>query len=407
MNSRSSAILFSAVVAASCVVVLWLCQSLAAQAPSGRQQTRAEVNYKNPLTTEGPSSAQETSEREQAEAELRKGTALTSKGLFSEAIPHLLAARGRVSNDYAASFNLALSYVGTHDFKQALHVLDDLRRAGHDGADVENLLAQAYLGNGQPTEAFAALQRAAAITPQNEKLYLFVAEACMDHQDYALGLKLVDMGLRNLPQSARLHYERGLLLSQLDEFDRAKEDFQLAAQLASGNEIGYLSAAHEKLLEGNIPEALRVARGGVSQGFQNPVLLTILGEALLRSGVSPDQPDFVEAQSSLEKAVAERPNDPSSQIALGQIYLMAGRLDDAISHLEKARQMKPGQPSVYANLAKAYRRRGDLGKAQDALATLAQLNQAQAERIRSAPGDRKMSYGGSPGRTAEEAEPHR
>ncbi len=185
-----------------------------------------------------------------------------------------------------------------------------------------------------------------------------------------------------------------MLLSQLDEFDRAKEDFQLARQFAPESEIGYLSAAHEMLFEGNIQEALRAARDGINKGFENPVLLTVLGEALLRSGVSPDQPEFKEAQISLEKAVAKRPNDPSSQIALGEIYLLAGRLDDAITHLEKVREMKPGQPSVYANLAKAYRRHGDVQKAKDALATLVQLNQAQAERIRSAPGDRKVGYGG-------------
>lgn len=394
MNWRASARLFHTVVAAA-GVLLWVCQPATAQGPPGKQQMQTDLNRQIPGGTEAVSSSQGRMEAEQAEIELRKGTELTSKGLFSEAIPHLLAARGRVLNEYAANFNLALCYMGVRDFRQALQVLDDLRRAGRDGADVENLLAQAYMGSGQPAEAFAALQRAATITPQNERLYLFVAEACMDQQDYAAGLKVVDMGLRNLPQSARLHYERGIFLLQLDQFDRAKGDFQLARRLAPESEIGYLSAAHEMVFEGNIPEALRAARDGINKGFENPVLLTILGEALLRSGVSPDQPEFKEAQISLEKAVAKRPNDPSSQIALGEIYLLAGRLDEAIAHLEKARQMKPGQPSVYANLAKAYRRHGDLQKAQDALATLAQLNQAQAERIRSAPGDRKVGYSGS------------
>jgi predicted Zn-dependent protease len=355
---------------------------------------QTDLNRQIPGQPNAVSSSQGRVEAEQAEIELRKGTELTSKGLFGKAIPHLLAARGRVLNEYAAGFNLALCYMGIRDFRKALQVLDDLRRAGRDGTDVENLLAQAYVGSGQPTEAFAALQRAAAITPQNERLYLFVAEACMDQQDYAAGLKVVGMGLHNLPQSARLYYERGMLLSQLDQFDRAKGDFQLARQLAPESEIGYLSTAHEMLFEGNIPEALRAVRDGINRGFENPVLLTILGETLLRSGVGPDQPEFKEAQISLEKAVAERPNDPSSQIALGEIYLLADRLDEAISHLEKARQMQPDRPVVYANLAKAYQRHGDEPAAQRALAILEKLNLARAEHIRSAPGERKMSYGG-------------
>jgi tetratricopeptide (TPR) repeat protein len=376
------------------IVTSWACEPSIAQVPVDRQRSQTGLNQ-NLTSPQVASSEQDRDGAFQAEDELWKGTALSRKGLFSEAIPHLLEARGRVSNEYAASFNLALCYVGIREFKQAIQVMDDLRRSGHDGAEIENLRAQAYIGQGQPKEGFASLQKAAALTPQNEKLYLFVADASMDQQDYALGLKIVDIGLLNLPLSPSLHYERGMLLSQLDEFDRAKEDFQLARKLAPGSEIGYLSAAQEELLAGNLPEAIRAARESISKGFQNPILLTILGEALLRSGVNPDQPEFVDAQTALQKSVAERPNDPSSQIALGKLCLAAGRLDEAIAHLEKARQLKPGQPSVYANLAKAYQRHGDSQAAEDALAALAQLNQEQAERIRSAPGDRKMSYGGT------------
>jgi tetratricopeptide (TPR) repeat protein len=343
---------------------------------------------------------------QEAEAELQTGTALTRKGAFEEAIPHLLAARGRVANEYAASFNLALSYVGTSQFKKAIQILNDLRNGGHDGVDVENLLTQAYIGNAQPQQALLSLQKAAALSPRNEKLYAFVADACMDNKDYRLGLKVVDVGLRDLPQSARLHYERAMFLTQLDQFDQARPAFELAAKLAPGSEIGYLALAHEELFEGNIPDAIRTAREAVGKGYQNHALLTVLGEALIRSGISPGQPEFAEAQISLEKAVASQPNDPTSQIALGSLYLASGRLEDAIAHLEIARHLEPGQPSVYANLAKAYERRGDTRSAQEALAALEKLNQEQANRIRSAPGDRKAGYAGGALPEETSATPH-
>ena len=344
---------------------------------------------------ESNASSPSESETAQASDELQRGTALTRQGRFREAIQHLMAAQGMVRNEYALEFNLSLCYVGVGEHKKAIPILDGLRRHGHENADVENLLAQAYIGNDQGNEAMAAVERAAAISPQNEKLFTFVADACSDNQDFELGFKVVERGLRNLPQSARLHYERGMFLTQLDQFDSAKADFELAGKLGQGGEIGYLAAAHENLLGGNIPEAIRIAREGRKQGFQNPALLVILGKALLRSGIVPGQPEFTEAQSALEKAVSERPNDAGSRIALGQIDLMDGSLDDAIAHLEAARQMRPDQPSIYVSLAKAYQRKGDSQRAQEALAKLESLNQAQAERIRSAPGERKMSYGGN------------
>lgn len=298
-------------------------------------------------------------------------------------------------NEYALEFNLSLCYVGVGDYKKAILILDGLRRQGHADANVENLLAQAYVGNGQDADALAAVERAASISPQDEKLFTFVADACMDRQDFEFGLKVIDLGLARLPQSARLHYARATFLSELDQLDRAKADFAEASKLGQGTEIGYLAASQQDMLEGNIGDAIRVAREGIKQGIQNPALLEILAKALLRSGVTPGQPEFNEAQSALERSVSEHPNDAGAQIALGQAYLLASRLDDAIAHLELARLMKPERPSIYASLAKAYQRKGDSQRAAQAFQTLESLNQAQAERIRSAPGERKMTYGGS------------
>src|SRR5258708_6259532 len=250
----------------------------------------------------------------EAEAEVQKGTALTTRGSFVEAIPHLLAARGRVSNDYAASFNLSLCYVATGQPKQAIPILTTLRADGYDSADVNNLLAQAYIGDGQSQKALEALLRAANFTPENEKLYLFVADACMDKQAYALGLQVVNLGLQHLPDSARLHYERGMCLASLDQFDAGKSDFELAGKLAPDSDVAFVASAQEKMFEGSITEAIAVAREGIKKGHQDYVLLTLLGEALLRSGISPGQPEFAEAREALGKSVVQHPSYASSQL---------------------------------------------------------------------------------------------
>lgn len=374
---------------AAALLISTFCAAMSAQNPIPNKQIPA---GQDSLIQSPDRTAESGTDPEQ---ELQRGTALTRRGSFSEAIPHLLAARGRVANEYAATFNLALCYLGTNQFKSAIDVLNALRASGHDGADVENLLSQAYIGNSQPEDALAALEKAAALTPQNEKLYAFVADACSDRKQYRLGLKVVAVGLQHMPQSARLHYERAVFLAQLDALDQAKEEFELAASLAPGSEIAALASAHEHLLSGDIPETVRIAREAVRQGFENPALLTILGEALIRSGVSPGQPDFLEAQTVLNEAVAKQPQDPASQIALGSLDLDAGQLETSIQHLETARQLDPENPAVYANLAKAYQRHGDAQLAQNALTKLQQLNQQQADRINSAPGDRKLGYASS------------
>lgn len=347
------------------------------------------VAFGSPGTSEGSAP--------QSETELATGTALTRTGRFTDAIPHLLAARGHVVNEYAADFNLALCYVATDQPKLAIPILTEIRTNSHDNAEVNDLLAQAYVGDTQNQKAFESLQRAASFTPGNEKIYMFVADACMGKKAYALGMQVVDLGLKHLQDSARLHFERAMFLSLLDQFDNAKNDFDLARKLAPDSDVAFIATAQEAMFGGNVPEAIRSAREGIAKGHDNFMLLTLLGEALLRSGITPGQPGFEEARQALEKAVAERPNYPSSQLALGKLYLVANRLGDAVAHLEVARQLDPGNPSIYSNLAAAYRKQGDTQKAKEALATLAQLNAARAEKIRTAPGDRKASYAGTAG----------
>jgi predicted Zn-dependent protease len=356
------------------------------------QSTRPAPNV--PRRQNGAQDESMVGEQRNAASELRTATDLTRRGSFTEAIPHLIAARGRTSNEYAAAFNLAICYLGTNQFQQAIVVLNSLREAGHDNADVLNLLAQAQIGNGQPHDALDSLEKAALLTPKNEKLYLFVADACMDRREYALGVKVVGLGLQNISQSARLHYERGVFLASLDQFDLGKADFDLARKLAPQSDIGFMAAAHEAFLEGDMNEAIKAAREGTAHNPENPVLLSILGEALTRAGATPGQPEFNDALAALEKAVMANPNNASSQVALGKLYLMSDRLEDAIAHLETARQLAPGTASPYSYLAKAYQRRGETKRAQEMREVLGNLNQAKAEKIGSAPGDRKSSYAG-------------
>jgi tetratricopeptide (TPR) repeat protein len=361
------------------LIALCACSSSPAQSAPGRQQSQ-------PKPSPNASAASTP-----ANEELQTGTDLTRQGHFREAIPHLLAAQNRVSNEFAADFNLALCYTATSQYDKAIGILVNLSSAAHPSAGVYNLLAQAYVGNGQPEQAFTGLQQAADLDPASEKLYVLVADACMDHQNYALGIKVVNFGIENLPHSARLFYERGVFQTLLERGDLAAADFAQTAALAPDSDIAYMATEQRDLEEGKIPETIAAARQGIAAGYENYILLTLLGEALIRSGIAPGQPEFAEAQTTLEKSVAEHADNSRSQIALAKIYLMAGRYDDAITHLEIARQIDPANTSVYSHLAAAYRQRGQLDQAQKMLAILANLNEAQAATIRSGPSDHKAT----------------
>ena len=324
--------------------------------------------------------------------EARQGAELTRRGKFQDAIPLFLAALRDAPEDFAIKFNLALCYVALGEFDKAIQLLNSLP-GNQRNANVENLLAQSYIGTGQSDRAFTSVQRAARASPGDEKLYLYIADACNAYADYDLGLKTVDLGLEKLPRSARLHYRRAVFLSLLEAPEEANRAFDQAIKLAGGDSIGYVSAAHKNLLSGNVAEALRTARLGVRQSKPDVLLLSFLGEALIRTGVAPGDPEFVEARGALEQALADRPSYSPALIAMAKLDLMEHRWSEAIARLEAARQLEPRNPTVYSNLGQAYRLSGDQQRAGQILAILARINREDVERIRSAPGERKAVYG--------------
>lgn len=333
--------------------------------------------------------AQDTSER--PESELQEGIQSTKAGRFAEAIPHFLAARGNVAAKFAfaVEFNLGICYVGTKQFAEAIRVLKPLAEKNKQNAAVENLLAQALIGNAEKEEGWTAFEMAVKLTPRDEKLYAFVADACAEQREYALGLRLVDLGLVHLPDSARLRYQRGYFLALLDRVDEAKAEFERTIELSPDSEIAAVAETQKYFYLGDPAGTARVARKAVREGRANHIVLTALGESLLRLGAVPGEAEFSEAEGALRRAVEEKQSYPSAQIALGALLLESKYLDEAIAHLEKARELDPRSPRAYAQLGAAYKKRGELKKAEEMFQALAKLNREEAQRISNTPGDSK------------------
>ncbi len=331
-----------------------------------------------------------------AEAELQKGIALTRAGNFSEAIPHFQAAQGQVRDAFALGFNLALCYVGTGQYEPAVALLNELRSGSRSSANLESLLTLALLGQGRPEEAFAAFGRAARLAPEDEKLYLRIVESCLNNNYLDTGLKVVETGLKRLPRSAPLVFEHGILLARLDFVEEAMKELEKVPKLAPGSDVAYIAAAQKSIFESEVDEAVRIAREGINKGKQHFMLLALYGEAVILSGAEVRSREFAEARAALEQSIALSPAYVSSRMSLGKLYLMEGRVDDAIAQLNVARELDPKNSAVYSNLAAAYRRRGDTARAEEMVAILDKLNKEEIERIRNAPGDRKAGYMSNP-----------
>jgi len=303
------------------------------------------------------------------------GLSLARHELYDRAIPYFQAVQAAYPDSYDAAFNLAICYVLTKQFPQALAILNTTASQGHKTAELDNLLAEAFEGNQQVQEAINALREATQLDPKDENNYVDLATLCTNYDAYDLGLQIIQVGLHYHPESDRLIFQRGVLEAMTNHFDLAENDFQLASRLAPNKNLTYVAMGVSYMQTGHLPEAIQSLRNRIKQKPDDPILLYLLGDALIRSGTSLGDATFAEAQSALEKSVKLNPNLAASQVDLGKIYLKDNRLKDAQQKLERALAIDPKDKTALSQLAVVYRKTGKPELAGTMLTTLNKLNE--------------------------------
>jgi protein O-GlcNAc transferase len=312
-----------------------------------------------------------------ATSQFAVGLSLAQSDLPDRAIPYFELLRQHYPDSYNASYNLVVCYIGVKRFPDAISVANQLITQSHETDELDNALAEAYEENHETERAIAALRRAIELKPQDEDNYLDFANLCINHRDFDNGLKVIAVGLNVLPNSSRLTFERGVLYAMQDRFDLAESDFQKSSRLSPETNFGTVGMGVTYLETGNASKAIDLLHQRLKQNPNDASLLYLLGEALMRNGAKDGEPQYAEAQASLEKSVRLNPDLCLPHVALGEIYLDQERFDDAIVQLERARTIDPKEKSAYSHLAVAYRRAGKPEEARRILNMLKDLHQAE------------------------------
>jgi tetratricopeptide (TPR) repeat protein len=114
----------------------------------------------------------------------------------------------------------------------------------------------------------------------------------------------------------------------------------------------------------------------------NPVLLYLQADILLRNGAEPGTPNFRKAVQSAQNSVKLGPELGPAHAVLAKLYLQSGDYRQAIIECHKALEIDPAdQTSVY-HLIQALRKSGQPSEIPDLLKHLAQLRQDATEKER-------------------------
>ena len=301
------------------------------------------------------------------------GVVLGQAGAHVEAARFFGAARKSYKDPYAAGFNQALMLVDAGDDAGAVRVAQELITEGKAPAELYNLASRALVRLGRIDEAYDALRQATRLEPKAPENYVDLATICVEHDNFDLGLEIVDIGLGELPQSWVLRLQRGVLLAMKGLMTDAEKEFETARRLAPVQAVPYAALGMVWIQGGQTEKAVEVLRAELPRR-KDHVVPYIFAVALLRSGVEATSPAAAEAVAALRASIRANPSFAPAHAELGRLLLKRDELDGAISELEKATTLDPAStPALYA-LSQAYRKKGDTARAQALLSRVSTLN---------------------------------
>jgi tetratricopeptide (TPR) repeat protein len=308
-----------------------------------------------------------------AENRFQAGLILGRAGAHPEAARFFASAGAGYRDPYAVGYNETLMRVEAGDYDGAVRVAQRLIDAGLKPAELYNLVARAHLKAGRIKESYDALRTAIEIAPAVEENYIDLATICLDHQNFDLGLEIVDIGLVQRPDSALLHLQRGVMLAMRAELSQAETEFDRARRLAPDLPAPYAGLAMIWMQTGQTGRAVDVLRSEARQR-RDHVVPYMFAVVLLRSGLDPAGPESKEAVDALHASITANARFAPARSELGRLLLKRDDLDGAVTELEQAIALDPENTAAIYNLAQAYRKKGDRTRAADLLARVSALN---------------------------------
>jgi tetratricopeptide (TPR) repeat protein len=224
------------------------------------------------------------------------------------------------------------------------------------------------------------LRKAILADPTNVDAYLDFADLSYDHASMQVGIDILNAGMTQLPNEARLYLARGILYTQLGKFDLATEDFATANRLdpkltVLGAAEGLVASQQHKSAE-----ALRAFRAAAKAQPKDALTQYLLAEALSQESLHQGSSDYAEELGAAKLACRLDPSMVPAHDLLATIYLRDGRSSLAIEQSKAALAIDPKDQQALYHLILALRKTGQRDQMSSVLKQLAALrNETQSE----------------------------
>lgn len=160
--------------------------------------------------------------------------------------------------------------------------------------------------------------------------------------------------VKDAPNYAVAHYDLGLELSKLKQYDDAINEFNKALSLKPDFISAYNNLGAVYMEKGLYDEALSLLKKTVKMGLANANIYYNIGI------ISGSKGFYDESIEAFQNALRLRPNDANIRYNLGVVYFRKGLLDDAEREFRYSLNIKPDNANARYNLGALLIRQGNI-----------------------------------------------
>lgn len=221
--------------------------------------------------------------------------------------------------------------------------------------------------------SLAAFRQATVIKTDYVRAYIEIARLLDRKGDFSGSIANYNTALKYEPGNVSALREMASIYSKTGKFAEAERFFKEALTLGSNDaQTNYNMATVQLALDKPVP-ALDYAKKAVDSESTNAVYLYTYGLAGERNGMKDV------ALQQYAKSIAADPKYVKPRINLGNMYIDAKRIDDAINQLSAAYNIEKDNFEVNNNLGKAYGLKGMFDKSVDHYAKAVAKNPKDVE----------------------------
>jgi tetratricopeptide (TPR) repeat protein len=224
-------------------------------------------------------------------------------------------------------------------------------------------------------DAMALIAKYNPILPKDKDLPLITGYIHAHDQRYQQALEDFTRALERDPKMSTGYANRGYVLNNLRRAPEAVTDFQAALRLRPsyseahlGIAYAYLQLKKPRLALEHLDKVEKLS--GPSHSWR-----------LARGEAFRQEQKWSAAEQEYRAALAEVPNDFTTQFALGDVLFRNRKYHESIQAMNDALKLSPNDAAVYAEMANAYAKLGDRQQTMHNIETAEQYSKGQPEII--------------------------